>query len=108
MSPGGFLKFIAPASGTAGTVETAPDGTLLLMGKPLRLTAHLDTPASGGKTSLILYQPRNYVIAEDLYGMRMSRLDELYATTGQSGYVLHYRCDAAPLDPNGVAALYHT
>lgn len=84
--PRAYADFIASSGGAGGGATIA--------GRPFHFTQSLEAPASGGKTTVALFDPRHYVIAHNLGGLTVQRLDERFAPDGQLAFLINYRVDA--------------
>ena len=81
-------------------VANAPDTVL---GKPVHTSAFMPAVAAGNKT--ILFGDLSYYWVADREGRSFKRLNELYAATGQVGFLASERVDGKLVLPEAVKAL---
>ena len=87
---------LGPPSLTAG----APD---LLLGKPVRTSAYMPAIAADAKT--IAFGDFSYYWIADRQGRSFKRLNELYAATGQVGFLASQRVDGKLILPEAIKVL---
>ena len=75
----------------------------LLLGKPIRTSAFMPTPTAGAKT-IAFGDYAHYWIA-DRQGRSFKRLNELFAATGQVGFLATQRVDGKLILPEAVQVL---
>lgn len=88
--------YLWQASITAG----APD---MLLGRPVYTSSFMPTVAAGAKT--ILFGDLGYYWVADREGRSFKRLNELYAATGQVGFLSSERVDGKLILPEAVKVL---
>lgn len=89
-------QYLWQPSLTAG----APD---LLLGKPVRTSAYMPTIAADAKT--IAFGDFSYYWIADRQGRSFKRLNELYAATGQVGFLASQRVDGKLILPEAIKVL---
>lgn len=89
-------QYLWQPSLTAG----APD---LLLGKPVRTSAHMPAIAADAKT--IAFGDFSYYWIADRQGRSFKRLNELYAATGQVGFLASQRVDGKLVLPEAIKVL---
>lgn len=89
-------QYLWQPSLTAG----APD---LLLGKPVRTSAYMPTIAADAKT--IAFGDFPYYWIADRQGRSFKRLNELYAATGQVGFLASQRVDGKLILPEAIKVL---
>ena len=75
----------------------------LLLGKPIRTSAFMPTPAAGAKT--IAFGDYSHYWIADRQGRSFKRLNELFAATGQVGFLATQRVDGKLILPEAVQVL---
>ena len=75
----------------------------LLLGKPVRTSACMPTPEAGAKT--IAFGDFSYYWIGDRQGRSFKRLNELFAATGQVGFLASQRVDGKLILPEAVQVL---
>lgn len=88
--------YLWQASITAGS----PD---MLLGRPVYTSSFMPTVAAGAKT--ILFGDLGYYWVADREGRSFKRLNELYAATGQVGFLASERVDGKLILPEAVKVL---
>ena len=78
----------------------APD---MLLGRPVYTSAYMPTIGAGAKT--ILFGDLGYYWVADREGRSFKRLNELYAATGQVGFLASERVDGKLILPEAVKVL---
>ena len=78
----------------------APD---MLLGRPVYTSAYMPTIGAGAKT--ILFGDLGYYWVADREGRSFKRLNELYAPTGQVGFLASQRVDGKLILPESVKVL---
>ena len=89
-------QYLWQPSLTAG----APD---LLLGKPVRTSAYMPAIAADAKT--IAFGDFSYYWIADRQGRSFKRLNELYAATGQVGFLASQRVDGKLILPEAIKVL---
>ena len=84
----------------AGFTALAPD---LLLGKPVRTSAFMPAIAADAKT--IAFGDFSYYWIADRQGRSFKRLNELYAATGQVGFLASQRVDGKLILPEAIKVL---
>ena len=77
--------------------------TDLILGKPVRTSAYMPSPAAGAKT--IAFGDYSYYWIADRQGRSFKRLNELFAATGQVGFLATERVDGKLILPEAVQVL---
>ena len=77
--------------------------TDLILGKPVRTSAYMPSPAAGAKT--IAFGEFSYYWIADRQGRSFKRLNELFAATGQVGFLATERVDGKLILPEAVQVL---
>ena len=90
------IEYLWQPSLTAG----APD---LLLGKPVRTSAYMPAIAADAKT--IAFGDFSYYWIADRQGRSFKRLNELYAATGQVGFLASQRVDGKLILPEAIKVL---
>lgn len=83
-----------------GLIANAPD---TILGRPVKTSAFMPSIAAGAKS--ILYGDFNYYWIADRQGRTFKRLNELYATTGQVGFLASQRVDGKLILPEALKVL---
>ena len=83
-----------------GLIANAPD---TILGRPVRTSAFMPSIAAGAKS--ILFGDFNYYWIADRQGRTFKRLNELYATTGQVGFLASQRVDGKLILPEALKVL---
>jgi HK97 family phage major capsid protein len=91
-------QYLWQASVSAGTPDT-------LCGRPLYTSEYMPTIGSGNKS--IVFGDMSYFWIADRQGRIFQRLNELYATSGQVGFLATQRVDGKLVLPEAVKALKH-
>lgn len=89
-------EYLWQASLTAGTPDT-------LLGRPVYTSGFMPTIAAGAKT--IVFGDFSYYWIADREGRSFKRLNELYAATGQVGFLASERVDGKLILPEAVKVL---
>jgi HK97 family phage major capsid protein len=89
-------QYLWQASLTAGTPDT-------LLNRPVYTSAYAPTIAAGAKT--IAFGDFKYYWIADRQGRSFKRLNELYATTGQVGFLGGQRVDGKLILPEAIKVL---
>ena len=90
---GNYLWQEALTAGTPGT----------LLGRPVFTSAYMPTIAAGKK--VIAFGDFNYYWIADRQGRSFKRLNELYAATGQVGFIANQRVDGKLILPEAIKVL---
>ena len=77
--------------------------TDLILGKPVRTSAYMPVPEAGAKT--IAFGEFSYYWIADRQGRSFKRLNELFAATGQVGFLATERVDGKLILPEAVQVL---
>ena len=88
--------YIWQPSVTAGTPDT-------ILNRPVYTSGFMPTLAAGAKT--VLFGDLNYYWVADREGRSFKRLNELYAPTGQVGFLASQRVDGKLILPEAVKVL---
>ena len=83
-----------------GLIANAPD---TLLGRPVRTSAYMPAMAAGAKT--IAFGDFSYYWVADRQGRSFKRLNELYAATGQVGFLGSQRVDGKLILPEAIKVL---
>ena len=83
-----------------GLIANAPD---TILGRPVRTSAFMPSIAAGAKS--IIFGDFNYYWIADRQGRTFKRLNELYATTGQVGFLASQRVDGKLILPEALKVL---
>ncbi|WP_322173893.1 phage major capsid protein [Acutalibacter caecimuris] len=83
-----------------GLIANAPD---TILGRPVKTSAFMPSIAAGAKS--ILFGDFNYYWIADRQGRTFKRLNELYATTGQVGFLASQRVDGKLILPEALKVL---
>ena len=83
-----------------GLIANAPD---TILGRPVRTSAFMPSIAAGAKS--ILFGDFNYYWIADRQGRTFKRLNELFATTGQVGFLASQRVDGKLILPEAIKVL---
>lgn len=92
----GNQQYIWQPAVTAGAPDT-------ILGRPVYTSPFMPTAASGNKA--IVFGDFSYYWIADRTSRNFRRLDELYATTGQIGYLASQRVDARLVLPEAMKAI---
>ena len=85
-----------------GLTANAPD---TILGRPVKTSAFMPSIAAGAKS--IIFGDFNYYWIADRQGRTFKRLNELYATTGQVGFLASQRVDGKLILPEALKVLKH-
>ena len=88
--------YLWQASLTAGTPDT-------LLGRPVYTSSYMPTIEAGAKT--VAFGDFGYYWVADREGRSFKRLNELYAATGQVGFLASERVDGKLILPEAVKVL---
>lgn len=91
-------QYIWQPSITAGTPDT-------ILNRPVKTSAYVPTIASAGKS--IAFGDFSYYWVADRQGRAFKRLNELYAATGQVGFMATQRVDGKLILPEAIKVLQH-
>ena len=83
-----------------GLTANAPD---TILGRPVKTSAFMPSIAAGAKS--IIFGDFNYYWIADRQGRTFKRLNELYATTGQVGFLASQRVDGRLILPEALKVL---
>ena len=83
-----------------GLIANAPD---TILGRPVRTSAFMPAIAAGAKT--IAFGDFGYYWVADRQGRSFKRLNELYAATGQVGFLGSQRVDGKLILPEAIKVL---
>ena len=83
-----------------GLTANAPD---TILGRPVKTSAFMPSIAAGTKS--IIFGDFKYYWIADRQGRNYKRLNELYATTGQVGFLASQRVDGKLILPEAVQLL---
>lgn len=83
-----------------GLIANAPD---TILGRPVKTSAFMPSIAAGAKS--IIFGDFNYYWIADRQGRTFKRLNELYATTGQVGFLASQRVDGKLILPEALKVL---
>ena len=83
-----------------GLIANAPD---TILGRPVKTSAFMPTIAAGAKT--IAFGDFGYYWVADRQGRSFKRLNELFATTGQVGFLASQRVDGKLILPEAIKVL---
>ena len=83
-----------------GLIANAPD---TILGRPVKTSAFMPSIAAGAKS--IIFGDFNYYWIADRQGRTFKRLNELYATTGQVGFLASQRVDGRLILPEALKVL---
>ena len=83
-----------------GLIANAPD---TILGRPVKTSAFMPSIAAGAKS--IIFGDFNYYWIADRQGRTFKRLNELYATTGQVGFLASQRVDGKLILPEAIKVL---
>ena len=83
-----------------GLIANAPD---TILGHPVKTSAFMPSIAAGAKS--IIFGDFNYYWIADRQGRTFKRLNELYATTGQVGFLASQRVDGKLILPEALKVL---
>ena len=83
-----------------GLIANAPD---TILGRPVKTSAFMPSIATGAKS--IIFGDFNYYWIADRQGRTFKRLNELYATTGQVGFLASQRVDGKLILPEALKVL---
>lgn len=83
-----------------GITAGAPD---MILGRPVRTSAYMPAIAAGAKT--IAFGDFSYYWIADRQGRSFKRLNELFAATGQVGFLASQRVDGKLVLPEAVKVL---
>ena len=83
-----------------GLIANAPD---TILGRPVNTSAFMPSIAAGAKS--IIFGDFNYYWIADRQGRTFKRLNELYATTGQVGFLASQRVDGRLILPEALKVL---
>ena len=89
-------QYLWQPSLTAGTPDT-------ILGRPVKTSAYMPAIAAGAKT--IAFGDFSYYWIADRQGRSFKRLNELYAATGQVGFLASQRVDGKMILPEAVKVL---
>ena len=89
-------QYLWQPSLVAGTPDT-------LLGRPVKTSAYMPVIAAGAKT--IAFGDFSYYWIADRQGRSFKRLNELYAATGQVGFLASQRVDGKLVLPEGIKVL---
>lgn len=89
-------QYLWQPSLTAGTPDT-------ILGRPVKTSAYMPAIASGAKT--VAFGDFSYYWIADRQGRSFKRLNELYAATGQVGFLASQRVDGRMILPEAVKVL---
>lgn len=83
-----------------GLIANTPD---TILGRPVKTSAFMPSIAAGAKS--IIFGDFNYYWIADRQGRTFKRLNELYATTGQVGFLASQRVDGKLILPEALKVL---
>ena len=83
-----------------GLIANAPD---TILGRPVKTSAFMPSIAAGAKS--IIFGDFNYYWIADRQGRTFKRLNELFATTGQVGFLAFQRVDGKLILPEALKVL---
>ena len=83
-----------------GLIANAPD---TILGRPVKTSAFMPSIAAGAKS--IIFGDFNYYWIADRQGRTFKRLNELFATTGQVGFLASQRVDGRLILPEALKVL---
>ena len=83
-----------------GLTANAPD---TILGRPVKTSAFMPSIAAGAKS--IIFGDFKYYWIADRQGRTFKRLNELYATTGQVGFLASQRVDGRLILPEALKVL---
>lgn len=83
-----------------GLIANAPD---TILGHPVKTSAYMPSIAAGAKS--VIFGDFNYYWIADRQGRTFKRLNELYATTGQVGFLASQRVDGKLILPEALKVL---
>jgi HK97 family phage major capsid protein len=83
-----------------GLIANAPD---TILGRPVKTSAFMPSIAAGAKS--IIFGDFNYYWIADRQGRTFKRLNELFATTGQVGFLASQRVDGQLILPEALKVL---
>ena len=89
-------QYLWQPSLTAGTPDT-------ILGRPVKTSAYMPAIAAGAKT--VAFGDFSYYWIADRQGRSFKRLNELYAATGQVGFLASQRVDGKMILPEAVKVL---
>ena len=83
-----------------GLITNTPD---TILGRPVKTSAFMPSIAAGAKS--IIFGDFNYYWIADRQGRTFKRLNELFATTGQVGFLASQRVDGRLILPEALKVL---